>query len=897
MKILILYLIIFLAVNSQLSAVKFDFSPIKLNFSGIEVKNDTTAVYGDNGSMLLSCDNSMTWTQKRIFDKGKIIKLFLEDERWLVFNDMGVIKSSYDDGITWNIITDLKDSVLAVIYYHDGYFVRTRTSLRTLTPSLEKKKSTFFLSKYIDISLLLQYRKSIAYFNNYFVVASDSGNFFIYDKDLNYSDKLSFESLGLCSPCYSYYTLDVDLDYLYTKLGKTIFRTNDLKSFDLFYNCSNYAHLYQLYNNEMYIAETSAYQPYQGGEFNIKFSKVVNLDSAVKISAFNSKAVTNNLYVNDFLLNKGNIILAGEKNFISSNRITDSVLNIVSDLSGCNVTTIPDRINDSTLLIFNGSQFNTYMNYFYRTDNFGGSFKTTVDPYMSPDFKKYNTLLFKYFDKTDCRIYLGGSNRYKNDGGFLISNDTGKSFKFVSIPYINFYSGWMEPYRPYLTNFPNMQKSGQNIILGQTTEFRKKCYTIIYTFNKDFEKVTAYSDSNYVIDYFIDSKDTNTFLIHCLNVIDSTVEIKYTANRGSNWDIIRKYPLSDSMLYLKEFEAFGKRYFAVAYFRHSDSTVNFDLLDIETRKNQKIYDYKSPSLENNALINNGIYGDSNAVYLAVRDTLFFIRDLNDRSKWDYYLFPNHGKVTRTFAKYNSRFFARYSDDFNNDNIFWFTLSDTVKPKPKPIILSEDIDFGKKDIKSKDSVSKKMRIINKSNSANLLIFGYSIPKDSVFQCNLPKVDSLNPLLIEADSSYEFEVSFKPMSAKFYHDSLVFYSNAVDSNNIAHFKGEGIDTATNIDEVIDINENYLYFCPPFPLPASKIVRTKVYWDASYDIDNDVISVFNIFGVRVSGKEAIRIDKFNSYSGYLVWDCSNVEPGVYLLQIKHGTAIKTIKFLKEE
>lgn len=89
-----------------------------------------------------------------------------------------------------------------------------------------------------------------------------------------------------------------------------------------------------------------------------------------------------------------------------------------------------------------------------------------------------------------------------------------------------------------------------------------------------------------------------------------------------------------------------------------------------------------------------------------------------------------------------------------------------------------------------------------------------------------------------------------------------------------------------------QNYLYAYPPYPMPAINEVRSLIYWDTSIDIDNDEMFVYDMYGVKVAGKEKIRIDKLTAYSGNLVWDCSGIPTGIYLINIKHGTRTRTIK-----
>jgi hypothetical protein len=98
--------------------------------------------------------------------------------------------------------------------------------------------------------------------------------------------------------------------------------------------------------------------------------------------------------------------------------------------------------------------------------------------------------------------------------------------------------------------------------------------------------------------------------------------------------------------------------------------------------------------------------------------------------------------------------------------------------------------------------------------------------------------------------------------------------------------------SVKDNIIINDNYLYAYPPFPNPATKEVRSLIYWDPSSDIEQNEIGVYNIYGAQVSDRSKISFDKLNLYSGYLIWNCAGIETGVYMIVIKHGTETRTIK-----
>jgi hypothetical protein len=134
--------------------------------------------------------------------------------------------------------------------------------------------------------------------------------------------------------------------------------------------------------------------------------------------------------------------------------------------------------------------------------------------------------------------------------------------------------------------------------------------------------------------------------------------------------------------------------------------------------------------------------------------------------------PIFGTWDRGIFRYEGNFF-----DFIPDSL-------------KPIITAEDKDFGEKDIELQDSTFLTFKIYNNNNGNELKIFGYSALTNSAFSTNLPVIDSLNPLTIEPQGFFEYEVYFKPKLVKKYNDSIIFYSNAKKTDNIAYLSGEGI-----------------------------------------------------------------------------------------------------------
>ena len=124
---------------------------------------------------------------------------------------------------------------------------------------------------------------------------------------------------------------------------------------------------------------------------------------------------------------------------------------------------------------------------------------------------------------------------------------------------------------------------------------------------------------------------------------------------------------------------------------------------------------------------------------------------------------------------------------------------------------------------------------------------------------------------------------------------FYCNYTDNNNpygksIFWIEPPLDSLQTNVEE--QASGAYLNAYPPFPLPATDRVQTLIYWDTNQEFSPGDVTVHNIYGEKVSKDEEITLDRLNSYSGYLRWDCSSVPNGVFLIKIKHGVTTRIVK-----
>ncbi len=111
-----------------------------------------------------------------------------------------------------------------------------------------------------------------------------------------------------------------------------------------------------------------------------------------------------------------------------------------------------------------------------------------------------------------------------------------------------------------------------------------------------------------------------------------------------------------------------------------------------------------------------------------------------------------------------------------------------------------------------------------------------------------------------------------------------------------KKQNLIKVAKVEIETPIDGNYLYTCPPYPLPSKGNVNTLIYWDTKLDINNAEMTVYNINCDKICGKERITINKLSEYNGIVTWDGTGYQTGVYLLTIKHGTRLGIVKMVIE-
>jgi hypothetical protein len=858
MKQLIKYILIFNLLILKTFSDDIQTTPLNINFKGVAYEGNKIITYGDNGSYLVSLNNGLNWQQKRAFKSGNIVKFIIEKNRNISFCSSGKVNISNSDD-DWELVKEIEDSIYEVKVLKENYILRCKKSLYILSSKMDIiEKTNINESDFRFVKL----GNSMAIFQNKIIIAMDSSLFLMFDNKLKIVDSLSAQKLNLSTYYDSYMNILSDSLYFYFSLDTSIFRSKDFKSVEKIYHYAPYFMSYKVINNKLIICELL-----QGYIFyNYKFYLFKEDKTLIKISDFSDtlSAENYNNGANDFEIKNDSIIIVGDSKLIIINKLSDNKSHTISNNNLLNIRELPYQINDTTFLFFSNR-------YLFLTNDNGITYKPKMNVKL---FKLTFCKLFNYDVLTNCSIFAfrRANNVDTEEDGYYKSFDLMKNYnqtKFKEMDYTSY------------DQKVNFKKLSDGYITGYNIQFKGTMYNKIVFLDSNLNFKSKYLDSLTIL-YHTSPINTNLIYNFLYNVVDSCFQIVKIENSGLNKNVIYNFTKFDSLLSCGEFNINNNTVLNILTIDKTNNRINnyfFDSKDFSLIKKWSInyiYNY-----------NYAIDVSKDTVYFALNDTLYSFHFLKDYNNWEKFALPKNGFINRNFKKIGERFFARYADDDNPDNIYWLKIIST--PKLKSEIDALDIDFGNVDIKDKISKTQVMNIGNTSKNTDLIITGYSKLNQSAFLTDLPIVDVQNPIIIKPNNYYHFQVKFKPNAVKNYLDSIVFYSNAIISDSITYLKGEGIDTVKS--SVIE-DQTYFYSYPPFPTPSINELKSLIYWDMSYNIDDSAIGVYDIYGNRVADRDKITINRLNGYSGYLTWDCSGIATGVYLMQIKHGTNTHNIR-----
>ncbi len=632
-------------------------TPISINFKGAAAQDINIVAFADYGSALISNDNAVTWQQKRIFEGGTIVNLFIHDDDFTAFNDRGEIAVSNNAGQDWSLVDNLGDSVLYAIECPAGYLVRMRNKLATVSDEYQINNEFFIdsppikeISKYFNPD----YFHSLSYKNDKFVAEFDSSIFIGFDTELNPTDTLKLLDYvdSARSNYKGAYRIINDSKYFYLSykynqksLKQMVFRSENLSNVEIFIDSINSSDIIQ-------ICEDKYYSMYRGGNnYYLKDTTVLS-DRDI------------NLKITDYIVSEDRQIIVGDTKILKIMNLKDSTVNVVSDYSRYSTRYSPELVDDRTYLLYSAIPA------MYKTsDNF-----TTIQPTVEKNNSKYikyfhqSIIKNRHYDTKENELYLFGESSMGNRGYIWKSKDMAKSFDSVlsgfhyrgNVPFLR---------NTYVQN--NIQKRGDEFICSNGFSYIAHLDTVfssIETFNKNGGSIKFLSLRNAAVTN-VYSKDTNTYLVHCCDMLDSTSMIMFTSDGGIKWDTVHKYPINETINNVYEIEVKGRKYFALY---HSDFTKYpenngkfLDVVDKETNQFSRIAQWEpNPNIEDDGIYGVAVTSHEGIAYISHNDSLFVTDDLFNKKNWNYYILPGNGRVVRPLKKIGNAFICNYNDKNN-----------------------------------------------------------------------------------------------------------------------------------------------------------------------------------------------------------------------------------------
>ncbi len=666
MRKLCVFLLFFIFISNGKSEV-LERIPFGMDFQGIIARNDTIIAYGSNDIMFMRAEEGAPWETRTVFRKGSIVAMFWENNRLTAFTDLGDAAVSEDNGRTWSIKHITDDTLIAVTGLPGGYCARTKYKLFTMDNEFNFQHEYALISKYnfstwpFYPTVPWLYRYSLACFRDQIIAETDYAKYIVFDLELNPVDTVSFSKLKLCTTCNNKLQMRTYGDYLYIVVDNRLFRTKDMADFDTVLQYGGDFLLYRPGSEGLALFEyENDTLPYIYRAYTIDHN-----NSITKEMGSTAKEFQYELSIQDIINYNGRIYVLGDGKYMLEINMEDSAMTLKSYLSG----SILDKMDDSTIYFINDKYI------LISTDN-GKTIRPNIPWKENLHYCKNVTKInFQAYDKKEKTLYIGTTDYKEKFKGVYSTGDFGKTIRFDSLPAFNFISCDPRVYYSKLPHFPyNMQIRDDAFVVSWFVQRNDTVvYSRILTYDKQFHLVCTYRDSGYVIDY-VNSGDTNSYLVHCLNIKDNTFEAKYTTDHGRNWEIIKKYRPSDLLFRYTELTIDGSPILFLFNFCTDDSVYSIEALDVKKRTISTVYQYKVPDYDKNTWSLNQACAENDSIYLAVRDTIFYMTDINDRSKWKYYILPNGNFAYQQFEKTGNRFWGLFFDsEQNNISRYWLEI--------------------------------------------------------------------------------------------------------------------------------------------------------------------------------------------------------------------------------
>ncbi|OGU59005.1 MAG: hypothetical protein A2X64_03860 [Ignavibacteria bacterium GWF2_33_9] len=636
------------------------------------------------------------FSHQKIFKGGRTLNLIEKNELIFLFNVGGQAAISSDNGINWEIRQLPKNNIISVIRVDDNFLFRDSNSIfltdnnfnlikdfQLFSPPTKNRIASWMFSS--------DYTKSMCVFNNQIIVEADSNHLLKFSKNLELIDDINVRQTILYDSSLVYapsnFILLTDSNDLYINYYQTtnqsipvdkIWKTNDLINFTLV-SCDS-----TMYNK---------YRIQDGNFQKVNITDSLFIDANYfSLSVYQSSGFSvqpNSTYWKDFIQIGNEMYLVGLKGLFEKVNLLDSSIVLINENIQISSIYNPIIIDDNNAIFLSGYNYQRekYIQpYFYRTRNKGLTFNSTI----KKDNLGYNDSLRKthfylyLIDSSNFNITLLGRKHFQSTATAIFNtSDTLKTFEIfdTEMEYVTRFNNLLGSYANFdFRQFRLKQTMENNYwIEPSRTSPWKTVFTSFRVTDQNYRNSWYYLDTNKIIDY-VYFRDTNNFAIHYANLLDSArSSLKYTTDRGTNWVDVHNYDVSDTLRGLYDVKLNNRDYLILFHQNTTkpDTAIFMDVyLPVENRftrlKEWKLRDF------NTTYISAVAFGSNNKVAsLVVGDTLFYIEDFYDFSKWKYRLLENKGYINGLLTMWGNKLVSYYHDDNTESSYYILTFSDTT----------------------------------------------------------------------------------------------------------------------------------------------------------------------------------------------------------------------------
>lgn len=287
---------------------------------------------------------------------------------------------------------------------------------------------------------------------------------------------------------------------------------------------------------------------------------------------------------------------------------------------------------------------------------------------------------------------------------------------------------------------------------------------------------------------------------------------------------------------------------------------------------------------------------------------------NDFSKLTLCHLDSNRIIHQIFGRDNQNFnliISNFSDDFSKEKFFEVTETNNGGSSFESKLKTK-LNF---EINNIFNYNQDSILITTFKDYNLLMYDFKRNSlDNLFKIDSPNFKFLQLFLAKSklymlNDNYLFENSnrndlsiwekVQPSTKIQTFSSLLnsdkwFISKYKDDKRKINFYIFDLSSITSVENVEIKYDTHFYSEPAFPVPAKNIVKTKIYWDLTFDLIGSYVGIYNLYGDLTEKNENVILTKLGQNSVLFEWNCTNQENGIYFIIFSYNGVNKPIPIL---